>query len=153
MDGAANDWDITIVGDVPSAHNTSLYEYQYDIVTTNLQDFLERVKQGSIKEVVLALMRKEDMIQCAFDTCDLEINPDSLKPWSETSQVKNLAKAETCWLNENQQKGWKILRYIIMERALCNHSLFDISSDKSIFPFFLHTLHSFTYPYFTKRYA
>jgi hypothetical protein len=116
-----SDWDLLVVGDVPSGQLTSLHKSQYDITLLDRQEFTARVKQGSIIEVVCALMRKEDMLQCAFDTGDLIVDADAIKTWLEERQAKDLQKAEKFWLKGNRQPGWKILRHILHAKALYNH--------------------------------
>jgi hypothetical protein len=116
-----SDWDLLVVGDVPSGQLTSLHKSQYDIKLLDRQEFTERVKQGSIIEVVCALMRKEDMLQCAFDTDNLLVDPDAIKTWLQERQAKDLDKAEKFWYKGNRQPGWKILRHILHSRALYNH--------------------------------
>ena len=117
----ASDWDLLIVGDVPPGQLTSLHKSQYDITLLDRQEFAARVKQGSIIEVICALMRKEDMLQCAFDNGDLQVDPEAIKTWLEARQAKNLNKAEKFWLKGNQQSGWKILRHMLHAKALYNH--------------------------------
>lgn len=116
-----SDWDLLVVGDVPSNQLTSLHKAQYDIKLLDRQEFIAQVKQGSIIEVVCALMSKDDMLQCAFDTGALIVNPDAIKSWLQERQTKDLDKAEKFWLKGNRQSGWKILRHILHAKALYNH--------------------------------
>ena len=109
------------MGDVPPGQLTSLHKSQYDIKLLDRQEFTVRVKQGSIIEVVCGLMRKEDMLQCAFDTGDLQVDLAAIETWLETRQTKDLDKAEKFWLKGNRQPGWKILRHMLHAKALYNH--------------------------------
>jgi hypothetical protein len=118
---ATSDWDLLVVGDVPLGQLTSLHKSQYDIKLLDRKEFTTRVKQGSIIEVVCALMRKEDMLQCAFDIGDLLVDPNAINKWLEERQAKDLEKAEKFWLKGNRQPGWKILRHILHAKALYNH--------------------------------
>lgn len=116
-----SDWDLLVVGDVSSAQLTSLHKSQYDISLLDRQEFAERVKEGSIIEVICALMCREDMIQCAFDTSNLQVDSEAVRMWLETRQGKDLQKAEKFWLKGNRQSAWKILRHILHGQALYNH--------------------------------
>ena len=116
-----SDWDLLVVGDVSSAQLTSLHKSQYDISLLDRQEFAERVKEGSIIEVICALMRREDMFQCAFDTNNLQVDPEAVRTWLETRQAKDLVKAEKFWLKGNRQSAWKILRHILHGQALYNY--------------------------------
>ncbi|CAF3622265.1 unnamed protein product [Adineta steineri] len=124
-----SDWDVLIVGDVSSEQLSSLHKSQYDIKLLDRQEFIKRAKQGSVIEVICALMRKEDMLQCAFDIGNLSVDSDAIKIWLQERQVKDLAKAEKFWQKGNRQSGWKILRHILHSRALYNH-LADILREK-----------------------
>lgn len=130
---ATSDWDLLVVGDVPPGHHTSLHKSQYDITLLSRQEFIEQVNQGSLLEVVCALMRKDDMVQRAFDVGNLQINVDSLKTWLAERQEKDLAKAEKFWLKGNQQSGWKILRHILHGRALYNHLIVALRGKRVTF--------------------
>ncbi len=127
-----SDWDLLVVGDVPSGQLTSLHKSQYDIKLLDRRQFTERVKQGSIIEVICALMRKEDMLQCAFDTGDLLVDPDAIKTWLEARQTKDFEKAEKFWLKGNRQPGWKILRHILHAKALYNHLVAALREERVI---------------------
>jgi hypothetical protein len=118
---AASDWDLLVVGDVTSGQLTSLHKSQYDIELLDRQEFIARVKQGSLIEVVCALIRKEDMLQCAFDTGNLLVDPDAIKTYLKERQAKDLDKAEKFWLKGNRQSAWKILKHILHAEALYNH--------------------------------
>ena len=118
---ATSDWDLLIVGDLPSSHLTSVHKSQYDIKLLDREEFAARVKQGSIMEVVCALLRKGDTLQYAFGTGDLPMDPDTIKTWLEERQAKDLEKAEKFWLKGNRQAGWKILRHILHANVLYNH--------------------------------
>ncbi|CAF3881509.1 unnamed protein product [Adineta steineri] len=126
-----SDWDVLIVGDVSSEQLSSLHKSQYDIKLLDRQEFIKRAKQGSVIEVICALMRKEDMLQCAFDIGNLSVDSDAIKIWLQERQVKDLAKAEKFWQKGNRQSGWKILRHILHSRALYNH-LADILREKQV---------------------
>lgn len=118
---ATSDWDLLIVGDLPPGQLTSVHKSQYDIKLLDREEFTARVKQGSIIEVVCALLRKEDMLQHAFDTGDLSIDPDTIKTWLDERQAKDLEKAEKFWLKGNRQVAWKILRHLLHANVLYNH--------------------------------
>lgn len=118
---ATSDWDLLIVGDLPPGQLTSVHKSQYDIKLLDREEFTARVKQGSIIEVVCALLRKEDMLQHAFDTGDLSIDPDTIKTWLDERQAKDLEKAEKFWLKGNRQVAWKILRHLLHANVLHNH--------------------------------
>ncbi|CAF4255572.1 unnamed protein product, partial [Adineta steineri] len=126
-----SDWDVLIVGDVSSEQLSSLHKSQYDIKLLDRQQFIARAKQGSIIEVICALMRKEDMLQCAFNIGDLSVDSDAIKIWLQERQVKDLAKAEKFWQKGNRQSGWKILRHILHSRALYNH-LADVLREQQV---------------------
>lgn len=118
---AASDWDLLIVGDVPSGQLSSLHKSQYDVKLLDRQEFIARAKEGSLIECVCALLRKEDMLQCAFDCDPVAVNPDTMRTWLDERQSKDLDKAAKFWQKGNRQAGWKILRHILHGRALYNH--------------------------------
>jgi hypothetical protein len=118
--------DLLVVDDVPSRHLTSLHKTQYNNTLLNRQEFTAGVKQGSIIEDVYAPMRKEDMLQCAFDTGDLKVDPDAIETSLEERQAKYLEKAEGFWLKGNGQPACKILRHILQAKVLCNYLILKV---------------------------
>ncbi|CAF1077224.1 unnamed protein product [Adineta ricciae] len=117
----ASDWDLLIVGDVSSTQLTSLHKAQYDIKVLDRQEFMQHINDGSIIETLCALMRKEDMLQYAFDIGQPTIDPATMKTWMETRRAKDLDKAEKFWLKGNRQAAWKILRHILHAKVLYDY--------------------------------
>ncbi|CAM4879144.1 unnamed protein product [Rotaria socialis] len=107
-----SDWDLLIVGNVPSNQLTSLHKAQYDITLLDRQEFIARVKEGSIIEVICALMR-------------------AIKTWLEARQIKDFEKAEKFWLKGNLQPAWKILRHILHATALYNHLVIALQKERA----------------------
>ena len=120
-DSTGSDWDLLVVGDLPPGQLTSLHKSQYDVKLLDRHEFRARVKEGSIIEVVCAMMRKEDMMQVAFELGDVVVDPDAMKANLEARQTKDMEKAEKFWLKGNRQPGWKILRHILHATALYHH--------------------------------
>ena len=86
-DSTGSDWDLLVVGDLPPGQLTSLHKSQYDVKLLDRHEFRARVKEGSFIEVVCALMRKEDMLQVAFDLGDVVVNPDAMKTYLGARQI------------------------------------------------------------------
>ncbi|CAF1477947.1 unnamed protein product [Rotaria magnacalcarata] len=125
-----SDWDLLVVGNVPSKQLTSLHKAQYDITLLDRQEFIARVKEGSIIEVICALMCKEDMLQYSYDIGNLVVDPNAIKTWLEARQIKDLEKAEKFWLKGNLQPAWKILRHILHAAALYNHLVIALQKER-----------------------
>ncbi|UJR16628.1 hypothetical protein I4U23_003528 [Adineta vaga] len=125
-----SDWDLLIVGDIPSTQLTSLHKAQYDVKLLDRQEFIQRANNGSIVEVLCALLRKEDMLQHAFNTDTLRIDQDTMRIWLEERRYKDFEKAEKFWHKGNRQAGWKILRHILHAKALYDYLIFAIRENR-----------------------
>ena len=119
--GEQSDWDLLMIGDVPANLSSGVHKCQYDIKLLNRPAFIERVKEGSIVEVVCTLLRKEDMLQHAFDIERASISIDAIRNWLNVREEKDFEKAHKFWQKGNRQAGWKILRHILHARSLFNH--------------------------------
>lgn len=116
-----SDWDLLMIGDVPANLSSGVHKCQYDIKLLSRQTFVERIKEGSIIEVVCALLRREDMLQHAFDVERTSIRLDAIRNWVSSREEKDFEKAEKFWQKGNRQAGWKILRHILHARSLVNY--------------------------------
>ena len=128
---AGSDWDLLVVGDLSPGQLTSLHKSHYDVKLLDRDEFRARVKEGSIIEVVCALVRKEDMLQCAFDVGDVEVTLDAITTWLEARQRKDMEKAEKFWLKGHRQSGWKILRHMVHARILYNYLAPALREDRA----------------------
>ena len=86
-DSTGSDWDLLVVGDLPPGQLNSLHKSQYDVKLLDRHELKARVEEGSIIEAVCALMRKEDMLQVAFELGDVVVNPDAMKTYLGARQI------------------------------------------------------------------
>lgn len=127
-----SDWDLVIVSEKPSKSLTSIHKSQFDVKLIDRQEFIEKIHEGSMIEVICYLMNKEDLIQNDFHINSIEIDLDKINLWLNQRQIKDLDKAHKFWLKGNQKSAWKILRHILHSQSIYNYLRDNLHQNQQI---------------------
>lgn len=116
-----SDWDLLIIGDIPSKLPSTMHKSQYDIKLLDRETFQQRIEEGSLIEVICALLRQEDMLQYAFGLGKISIRTEAIQNWLNSRELRDFEKAAKFWQKGNRQAGWKILRHLLQARSIFNY--------------------------------